>query len=267
MEESAQTNSSTELQTYNSTSNENQMNNRKDEEASTELQTYNSTSHENQMNNRKDEEVATTEDLLQKDEELLLRQAIRSSSELKNLAHTYTNSLAKAIKEVKLAKQTLEQIKQIIREIYTTCFPNRKKFLGVLNIVRDVFYEDFLGWALLPNGKYNPKYWQVYHLTGERRGPTKFSPDYEVPGRMIDNLIQVVQKTLNEAQKNATYKVSDKNSEVCMFRPIGPQSFHLLLVALAMIILKRPIGPQSFHLLILLVPFFLAVYYVFITIV
>jgi hypothetical protein len=148
MDESAETNSSTELQTYNSTSHENQMmNNKKDEEASSELQTFNSTSYENQMNNKKDEEVATTEDLLQKEEELLLRQAIRSSSQLLNLAQIYTTSLINAFKEVQLAKKTADQIRQIIKEIYTKCFPQRQHFLGVLSIVRDVFYEDILGWS------------------------------------------------------------------------------------------------------------------------
>jgi hypothetical protein len=38
------------------------------------------------MNNEKDEELATMEEILQEQEELLLRQAIRSSSQLKNLA-------------------------------------------------------------------------------------------------------------------------------------------------------------------------------------
>jgi hypothetical protein len=205
MDESAETNSSTELQTYNSTSHENQM-----------------------MNNKKDEEVATTEDLLQKEEELLLRQAIRSSSQLLNLAQIYTTTLINAFKEVQLARKTADQIRQIIKEIYMKCFPQREHFLGVLPIVRDVFYEDVLGWKLLPNGKYNPKYWQVYNLTGERIGPTKFTPEYEAAGKIIHNLTHQVQRALNQAYK----KFSDKNSKVCKFRPIGPQLFHLLLVAL-----------------------------------
>ena len=201
--------------------------------SSTELQTYNSTSHEKQMmNNKKDEEVATTEDLLQKQDEVLLRQAIRSSSQLLSLAHSYTTSLVKAFKEVQSAKNTADQIKQIIKEIYMKCFPQREQFLGVLHIVRDVFLEEVLGWKLLPNGKYNPKYWQVYNLTGERVGPTKFTPEYEASGRMIHNLIHQVQRSLNQAHKNAMYKVSDIQSEVRKIRPIGPQSFYLLLVAL-----------------------------------
>ena len=68
------------------------------------------------MNNEKDEELATMEEILQKQEELLLRQAIRSSSQLKNLAQIYTTALVKATQEVQLARKIAYQIRQIIRD-------------------------------------------------------------------------------------------------------------------------------------------------------
>ena len=158
------------------------------------------------MNNTNDKELLAVE-------RELLKNAIRGSPKLLKLARTYADAMNIMWENSQIAKNTADEIRDLIKEIYKKCLPNRHHYHGVADIIRDVFCEEVLGWKLKDDGKYDPQYWQVYPITGERVAPTKFAPEFEIPGRIISQLIFKVQNTLSRALKSAN---TTSNSQVCV---------------------------------------------------
>ena len=149
---------------------------------------------------------------LQLDERELIKNAFRNSPRLFSLVHSYTEAVDAIIKKTEEAKNIADEIRDIIRDIYYQLFPNKETYVGVVTIVRDIFYEEFLGWKLLPDGKHDPGIWQTYPATGERVGPTKLQPEFEKVGKTISGLVTSVQKTLN---KKSSKSIVSNNAEVC----------------------------------------------------
>jgi hypothetical protein len=150
--------------------------------------------------------------ILQLDERELIKNAFRNSPRLFSLVHSYTEAVDTIIKKTEEAKYIANEIRDIIRDIYYQLFPNKETYVGVVTIVRDIFYEEFLGWKLLPDGKHDPGIWQTYPATGERVGPTKLQPEFEKVGKTISGLVTSVQKTLN---KKSSKSIVSNNAEVC----------------------------------------------------
>lgn len=149
---------------------------------------------------------------LQLDERELIKNAFRNSPRLFSLVHSYTEAVDAIIKKTEEAKYIADEIRDIIRDIYYQLFPNKETYVGVVTLVRDIFYEEFLGWKLLPDGKHDPGIWQTYPATGERVGPTKLQPEFEKVGKTISGLVTSVQKTLN---KKSSKSIVSNNAEVC----------------------------------------------------
>ena len=149
---------------------------------------------------------------LQPDERELIKNAFRNSPRLFSLVHSYTEAVDAIIKKTEEAKNIADEIRDIIRDIYYQLFPNKETYVGVVTIVRDIFYEEFLGWKLLPDGKHDPGIWQTYPATGERVGPTKLQPEFEKVGKTISGLVTSVQKTLN---KKSSKSIVSNNAKVC----------------------------------------------------
>jgi hypothetical protein len=167
------------------------------------------------MTHKSDEELLDSEKALIKD-------AIKKCPELIVLVNHWKNAVDEMFKNAEIARSTENKIRDIIKEIYHKSFPNRKQYHGVIDVVRDVFHEEILGWKLLANGKHDPKIWDVYPMTGERKGPTKFNPEFETQGKQINELITRVQSSLNKASKSAITKKSELSEAT-----IGPQSSNL----------------------------------------
>ena len=150
----------------------------------------------------------TSDEELLDSEKALIKDAIKTCPELIALVNDWKSAVDQMFKNAEIVRNTENKIRDIIKEIYHKAFPNRKQYHGVIDVVRDVFHEEILGWKLLANGKHDPKIWDVYPLTGERKGPTKFNPKFEfgTQGKQINELITRVQSSLNKASKSAITK-------------------------------------------------------------
>jgi hypothetical protein len=172
-------------------------------EGDLQLQNISRTLNECDLQLEQQKIVKTSNEELTESETKLIKDAIMSDQKLVDLVIEYRATVDRICDNVEKANTTVEEIKEIIKDIYHKLFPNRTKYIGVVTVVRDIFYEEILGWKL-KDGKHDPEIWEVFPATGERIGPTKLKPAYVKIGKQITGLMNSVQRGLNDQRRSKT---------------------------------------------------------------